>query len=395
MRRTLLRPTVGLATVAAVVSVVAIAVLLFRGAFADTTPLTVLSARAGLVMDPDAKVKMRGVQIGKVVAIDDLPGGRAAIHLAIDRSQLPLIPDNVRVDIGATTVFGAKFVQLVAPADPSPESIKAGGVLTADHVTVEINTVFEQLTSVFSSIPPEKLNETLGAIATALHARGQKFGQTIAELDAFLTKVNPSLPNLSHDLKVLPTVLDTYADAAPDLLKTADKASRISQTVVDEQDDLDALLVSVIGLGDVGTQVIDENHQPLTDTLRELVPLTDLTNQYREALYCGVAGLLPLAFNPRLKNPGIEVLTGFLWGQDRWHYPDDLPKVAASGGPQCTDMPRVPYGAKPPFVVADTGANPWARGNQNLLLNSAGLKEALFGPQTGPPRNSAQIGQPG
>ena len=55
----------------------------------------------------------------------------------------------------------------------------AGQVLDAKHVTVEINTVFEQLTSVLSKIEPEKLNETLGAIATALNGRGEKIGQAL------------------------------------------------------------------------------------------------------------------------------------------------------------------------------------------------------------------------
>jgi phospholipid/cholesterol/gamma-HCH transport system substrate-binding protein len=395
LRRTTLSPLVGLATAVVIGLVFVLAALLFRGSFADTAPVTVLTKRAGLVMNPDAKVKILDVQVGRVASIEALPDGMAAIHLSMDRSALDAIPDNVRVDISSATVFGAKSVQLVSPADPSPGSLAGGAVLTADHVTVEMNTVFQQLTSVLSSIQPEKLNETLGAIATALHGRGEKFGETIRDLNAFLAKLEPSLPNLSHDLETMPAVLETYADAAPDLIKTADNASRISQTIVDEQNDLDSLLVSVIGLGDLGTEVLQQNRTPLADALRLLAPLTDLTNEYREALYCGVAGLLPLALNPALKNPGVEVLTSFLWGQDRWRYPDDLPKVAASGGPQCTYMPRVPYLAKPPWVVTDTGANPWAKGNQGILLNSAGLKEALFGQLPGPPRNSAQIGQPG
>lgn len=390
-----LRPLIGITTVASIAAVVVLVALLFRGTFADTSSVTVMTTRAGLVMNPDAKVKLRGVQVGKVASIEDMPGGMAAIHLSMDRSTLELIPDNVRVDISSSTVFGAKSVQLVLPADPSSATLTAGAVLASDHVTVEFNTVFQQLTSVLSSIQPEKLNETLGAMATALHGRGQKLGQTISNFDALLTKLQPSLPTLSHDLEVLPDVLNTYADAAPDLIRTADNTNRISETIVDKQKALDDLLVSVIGLGDLGTEVVDENRNPLTDTLRLLAPLTDLTKDYREALYCGVAGLLPLAFNVPLKNPGAEVLASFLWGQDRWRYPDNLPKVAASGGPQCTYMPRVPYGAKPPYVITDTGANPWERGNPGVLLNSAGLKEMLFGPQSGPPRNSAQIGQPG
>ena len=34
-------------------------------------------------------------------------------------------------------------------------------------------------------------------------------------------------------------------------------------------------------------------------------------------------------------------------------------------------------------------------GNQGILLNSDGLKQFLFGPIDGPPRNTIQIGMPG
>ena len=48
-----------------------------------------------------------------------------------------------------------------------------------------------------------------------------------------------------------------------------------------------------------------------------------------------------------------------------------------------------------PYVVADTGTNPWRRTYPGIVLNSDGLKQILFGEIDGPPRNTAQIGQPG
>ena len=390
-----LRPLIGLATIAVVVIVVGLAINQFRGGFAKSVPVTLLSDRAGLVMNPDAKVQMLGVQVGRVSSIEELPDGQAAIHLAMDPSQLDLIPHNVLVDIAAPTVFGAKSVQLIPPDVESPERMQAGQVLDAQHVTVEINTVFEQLTSVLSTLEPEKLNETLGAIASALNGRGYQIGQTLSDLDAFLAKVEPSLPALDHDLAVAPEVFSAYADASPDLIKTADNATRISQTIVDEQNNLDAFLVSLIGLADIGNDVVGSNRQVLTDVLQLLVPTTDLTSRYNEALYCGIAGILPLAKGTPLQEPGVEVLAGFLWGQERYRYPGDLPKVAATGGPQCTGLPNLPYETVPPFVVTDSGTNPWKYGNPGLALNFEAIKRLLFGDIEGPPRNSAQIGQPG
>jgi phospholipid/cholesterol/gamma-HCH transport system substrate-binding protein len=389
------RPLAGLVTVLAIVTVVAIAISLFQGGFAAPVQITVVSQRAGLVMNPDAKVKLLGVQVGRVASIESVANGQAVIHLEMEASQLAEIPANVGVNIASTTVFGAKSVDLVPPADPSPQRLKPGQVLDAGRVTVEFNTIFQQLTAVLSKIQPEKLNATLGAISSALDGRGEKFGQALSELDRLLGDLDPSLDNLSHDIAVSSPVLTAYADAAPELLATVANATRISQTIVDEQNNLDALLISAIGLGDIGNDVIGSNRQPLTDVLHLLVPTTLLTNRYNEALTCMLSGFQRLAAEPPLQVPGVAVSIGFMLGLERYRYPANLPKVAASGGPQCLGLPVVPPNSRPPFLVADVGANPAQYGNQGILLNSDGLKQALFGPIDGPPRNTAQIGQPG
>jgi virulence factor Mce-like protein len=397
MSRGGVRPLVGLATVAIIAGIVVVAAGMFRGSYTETVPLTVVTPRAGLMMYPGAKVQMRGVQVGKVASIEALSGGGAALHLAMDPSQLDLIPANIGADIASTTIFGAKFVQLVPPADPSQTSIQAGQVLQGDHVTVEINTIFEHLTSVLAKIEPEKLNESLGAIATAFNGRGERLGQTLDDFNSYLAKLDPSLPNLRHDIAAFPAVASAYADAAPDLVRIVDNTSRLGQSIVEEQQNLDAFLVSMIGLADVGNDVIGGNRQALTDVLHLLVPTTDLANKYNEGLWCSLAGLLPLAKAPPMPLPSVVVSVNFTAGVERYRYPQDLPKVAATGGPHCKDlgMPVIPFESRPPFLVTDIGNNPWAYGNQGVILNSDGLKQFLFGPIDGPPRNTTQFGQPG
>jgi phospholipid/cholesterol/gamma-HCH transport system substrate-binding protein len=395
MEHTGIRALTGLVTVAVIAAIVAVAVGLFQGSFTETAPVTVLSPRAGLVMNPNAKVEMRGVQVGRVASIESRPNGQAILHLAMYPSNMHLIPANVLVQITTPTVFGAKFVDLIPPAQPSAQSLHAGQVLDSQHVTVEINTVFQRLTSVLDRLDPAKLNETLGALAKAFSGRGEKIGQALSDLDSFLAKLDPSLPALSHDLAVFPAVARAYGDASPDLLKTVSNATRISQTIVDEQRNLDALLISAIGLANVGNDVIGTNRQALTDVLHLLVPTTDLANEYNKALTCGFGGLGVLSHSPPLLEPAIYISATLLLGAERYRYPTDLPKVAATGGPQCTDLPKLPFNTYAPYVVADTGANPWKYGNPQWLLNFDGLKQLLYGPIAGPPRNPAQIGQRG
>lgn len=390
------RPVAGLITVLIIGLAIIMVAVSFRGDLNSAAPVTVLSPRAGLVMNPDAKVKLRGVQVGAVESLETLPDGRAVLHLAMDPAQLQQIPANVGVDISSTTVFGAKYVQLIDPVDPSPQAMVPGQVLDASRVTVEVNTVFEQLTAVLATIDPAKLNQTLGAIASAVNGRGHSIGQMLVDLDTYLATIEPGLPALSHDLATAPTVLNTYADAAPDLLTAAGNASRISQSIVDEQHNLDAFLVSMIGLADVGNDVLATNRAALTDAVHLLAPTTDLTSQYNQALYCMMGGLIQAAYIKQPQVPGAMVNAGFVLGKERYRYPIDLPKVAATGGPQCVSgLPNVRYLSRPPFIIADVGTNPARYGNEGILLNTDGLKQTLFGPLAGPPRNSAQIGQPG
>ena len=391
----LARPLAGLLTVAAILGVFALAVGLFRGSFTKTIPVTLISDRAGLVMNPDAKVKMRGVQVGKVGSIESRPDGRAALHLEIDPGALHLIPANVSADIASSTVFGAKFVDLVPPPDPSDKIMYAGQTLDGEHVTVEINTVFQQLTQVLAKIDPAKLNETLGAISKAFAGRGDKMGQTLTDFNTVLAKLEPSLPSLGRDIELTAPVANAYADAAPDLVQTVAHATTISDSIVAEQQNLDTFLVSMIGLADAGNDVVGSNRAALSKTLELLVPTTDLLDEYAPGLNCALGGMAVLSKQPPARDPGVAVNVAFTLGIERYRYPGNLPKVAAKGGPQCMGLPNIGFGNRAKYLVTDTGANPFQYGNQGILLNSDGLKQLLFGPLEGPPRNTAQIGQPG
>ena len=260
----------------------------------------------------------------------------------MDPDRLSIIPANVKVDIASATVFGAKSVRLVLPDHPSTDAIQPGQVLGADDVMIEVNTVFEQLVRGVVEYSTGEVERDTCAIAAATNDRGEQFGQMLSDFNSTLGEINPSSEAPNTDLGVAPQVVRTYADATPDLVSVAKNATRLSQTIVAEKDNLDTALISVIGLADIGTEVLQQNGDPLARTLNLLVPTTNLTNQYNQAMYCVLGAMKIMGNNPPLDEPGVPVLSGFLWGQERYRYPEDLPKVAATGGPQCTDLPRCP-----------------------------------------------------
>ncbi|MEV6562341.1 MCE family protein [Nocardia sp. NPDC051756] len=347
----------GSAMVLALVAIVAVALVMFVGGFTSTATVTIDAPRSGLVLDPDAKVKVRGVEIGRVVSIDQTADG-ASLKLALNPEQLKLVPANAGVDIRSTTVFGAKYVNFTVPQQPSSASLQPGARVTAQHVTVEFNTLFQHLSDVLAKVEPEKLNATLSALGTALQGRGEKLGDLLARSDAYLRDINPYLPTLQQDLVKTGDVTNLYADTVPDLLRTVDNATVTSQTLVDEQQSLDDVLANLIGLADTTGSVLRENEADFSTALDLLRPTTSLLFEYAPALSCIINGLgpmMPLAedvFGGKL--PGIGMNTNFMFGAQPYKYPDDLPKVNATGGPHCEGVvDRVP-GSHAGYVVTDT-----------------------------------------
>jgi len=190
-------------------------------------------------------------------------------------------------------------------------------------------------------------------------------------------------------------VFQAYGDASPDLVRTVKNSASISKSIVDEQHNLDAFLVSAIGLADIGNDVLGTNRKGLTDVIRLLAPTTDLLNEYAPALTCTFGGMAEIAKGPPLPEPSINIIASLTWGGERYRYPSNLPKVSATGGPRCMGMPKLPFNTKAKLLVADTGANPVQYGNPQVLLNFDGLKQLLYGPIDGPPRNSVGVGNQG
>jgi phospholipid/cholesterol/gamma-HCH transport system substrate-binding protein len=152
-----------------VVAISALTAMLFAGTLRSYEPLTLVSDRAGLVMEDGAKVKLRGVQVGEVTNIGAETGAAGDVSkltLKIDPEPFKYLPSNLEAEIKSSTAFGAKYVDLIVPADGAgAERLKPGSVVRSRNVTVEVNTVFQSLQGVVQSIDPAKLNSILSAVA--------------------------------------------------------------------------------------------------------------------------------------------------------------------------------------------------------------------------------------
>jgi phospholipid/cholesterol/gamma-HCH transport system substrate-binding protein len=352
---------------ALIAAIVVVCSAFFVGSFNAYVPVTLTSDRAGLVMEPGARVKLRGVEVGRVAAITG-GAGTTSLKLEMFPDQMRYIPANVQAEIKATTVFGAKYVDLTAPDDPTPKRLVAGAVLVSRNVSTEVNTVFETLVGLLDQIDVSKLNATVTALADGVRGQGERIGEATTDANQVLLAINPRMDAITQDWRSFKGFSDTYAAAAQDILATLDAASTTSTTIVNHAKDLDAFLLSAIGFSNSGIDLLAPNKDNLVNAINGLQPTTDLLMKYNPEYTCLLVGA-----KSYLDNGGYATIGGngrssivdaaLLLGDDPYQYPENLPIVAAKGGPggkpSCGSLPDVAKNFPVRYTVTNTG---WGTG---------------------------------
>jgi phospholipid/cholesterol/gamma-HCH transport system substrate-binding protein len=310
---------------------------LFAGTFRTFVSVTLTSDRSGLVMESGAKVKMLGVQVGRVAGIE---GGRHPVSLKLDiyPDQADRIPSNVQAEIRATTAFGAKYVELIPPDDPSAHGLTSGAVLRSRNVSTEVNTVFQSLLGVLDQIDPAKLNGALSAIAEGVRGQGERIGAATADANQVLLAVNPRMDRVAENFRSLKGFSDTYGAAAEDILAMLDAASTTSSTITSQSQALDSLLLNTTGFSRSAIGLLAPNADNLVDSINTLAPTTDLLLKYNPSYTCMLVGAHYYLENGGYASIGgdgrsLVADAGLHFGKDPYKFPENLPIVAAKGGP--------------------------------------------------------------
>jgi phospholipid/cholesterol/gamma-HCH transport system substrate-binding protein len=347
----------------AVVAFLFVTSALFAGTFTSSVPVTLTSDRSGLVMETNAKVKLRGVQVGRVAAINS-GKDNVSLKLEIDPDQIRFIPANVQARIEATTAFGAKFVDLVYPQNPSAARLAAGAVLHSLNVSTEVNTVFENLVDLLKMVDPAKLNAVLSAVADSVRGQGERIGEATTDLNQVLLQVNPRTETIRQDWRAFKRFNDTYSAAAQNILTVLNGATTTSKTIVNQSTALDSLLINVTGFGKAGANLIASSRD-LVPAINVLEPTTNLLNKYTPEYTCWLEGATWFLNNLGYSVWGgadgrtIHLDVGLMLGKDQYMYPDNLPIVAAKGGPGgkpgCGSLPDATKNFPVRDLITNTG----------------------------------------
>lgn len=361
--------------------------------FTSTVEVKLQTSHIGLQLNRHADVKLRGIIVGEVRSVST-DGDTATVNLSLKPDQVQEISSQVSARILPKTLFGEKYVALVPPAGNEGRAIKAGDVIARDKtaVGIEIEKVLNDALPLLQAVDPADLNATLNTLATALEGRGSEIAETLTQLDGYLKKLNPNVPNLIAALTKLTKVSQIYGDATPDLVRALRNLTITGNTVVEKEQQLQTFFTDVQGLSNTGNNFLKQNEDRVIRLGEVSRPVLDLLERYSPEFPCflkvmtDTAPILSDTFRDGALHINLELITN----QPTPYQPNELPAYKDRRGPTCVGKNYSHPGEKPgpytqdnpaPYITGEDGVigdhNKLTRFPLNLQLNRAAPGFAL------------------
>ena len=264
-----------------------LSIALYQKKFTTVAMVTLYTGTAGNEMHPGAQVMVRGVQVGEVRQIT-ADGAGARLELAIEPSQLPMLPANVSAQMLPTTLFGERYVDLILPQAPTAARLTSGSVIQQDRSAdaIELDQVLGNLLPMLAATQPDKLSMALTAIAQGLQGQGHELGQALVTLNSYLEKLNPQLPQIDTDITKLAALARTYNKAAPDIVQALNDFGVTGRTLANQHVNFDALLANLTTSSDDLTSFLNANSANAITLSADSLPTLHILARYSPEFPC-------------------------------------------------------------------------------------------------------------
>ena len=227
------------------------------GMFDDTAQVHgEIPVEAGLI-SPGAPVRYNGVKVGN---IDSIEAGTTSsrIGLAVDRSMMKRIPDNVVIRVAPRTFFGDIYIQLRPGTGESTGELRDGADIPVDSGDDAVNLydVFTKLSTLLGEVKPEKVNVALNVVSRAIGDRGDELGIMIDDWWVASRELESTMNRFLDATPKFRAVVESLRRATPDVIKTLASTTSISRGIVENRDQLVAMMSSAAGYLDSVTPFV-------------------------------------------------------------------------------------------------------------------------------------------
>ena len=317
----------------------------FTQRFTDYDRVTLQASKTGLQLPRRADVKIRGVIVGEVLEVRADSEG-AEVELGLFPDKRDIIPAGVTGSIVPKTLFGEKYVSLVVPEGRTAQAgtLQAGATIERTQLPTEVEEVLNDLYPLLRTVSPADLNATLTALATALEGRGERIGQNLETVEAYLREINPQIPALVEDLRLTTQVAGTYDAILPEVGQILTDTITTTSTLEDREEDLTALLGEVGDFAGTAETFLSDNEDNLIRLGEVGEPFAALLSKYAPQYPCllrGIVGAGELQAEA-FRGHTLHIVLETLPNQPRGYTEADVPRFGEDRGPTCLHLPNPP-----------------------------------------------------
>lgn len=227
----------------AVISVIGVYYIAFDavGIHLWNKPYTIsvmLPAAGGIYTD--AAVTYRGVEVGKVSAIE-LRTHDVKVDLAVDHGTR--IPADVTASVKELTAAAEQYMDLV-PANANPPYLRAGSVIAEDHTSVptSVGTLLNSLNGLVDSLHASDLNTISDSLATGLQGAGTDLRSIINDSQIIIAALTAAAPSTVELINSGHTVLTSLVNTNENLQTLSAGLNQISAQLQESNSALIGLL---------------------------------------------------------------------------------------------------------------------------------------------------------
>lgn len=259
---------------------------------AARTPYQAEFASAQGLLVNDA-VKISGVTVGKVTAIDVTDEGTALVSFEVDEEHD--LTDDSRVTIRWRDVFGLRFLY-VTPGEGDVVAASHRFDTSATQGAVDLNVLLQRLVPVMQALDPEVQNELLAALSEGLVGNDDEIRGLIEDGATLATELASRDQQIEGLIRDATTVVSAYANRREELQGLLASFAGVAETLAERNDLLES---SVVNVGEAQAELDrllrdnDAELRGLLDEAEDVVSvLASRTDRLEETLESGGRGLL-------------------------------------------------------------------------------------------------------